>query len=184
MSTIYRVRRINKSYADEPKPGKVYFPLTTPFMIGLYLLVWMCSIGEYFYFQYILRPHKINLIISLVGFLMYVGVIPLRRWAASTLGKYLSPDVKITLDHKLIKEGPYKHLRHPLSLCVMIEVCGFTLIPNSYYSFLIALFIFLPYVVFRAYLEEKALIEKFGQEYLDYKKDVYPFLPLKKRSSK
>ncbi len=180
ISTIYRLRRITRSYDTEPKHGQVYTPISYAILLGLYLLIWISSMAEYFYFQNILPVRKINLIISGIGFLMYVGIIPLRTWAAKTLVKYLSPDIKIVENHKLIKEGPYEYLRHPLALCVIIEVFGLTLIPNSYYSFLIALFVFFPYMFFRIYLEEKALIEKFGQEYLDYKKEVYAFLPIRK----
>lgn len=181
ISTIYRVRRISESYSAGPGPGKVYVPIYYPLFLCFYLLIWISAVAEYFYFQNIFPVRKINLIISLIGFLMYVGVIPLRAWAARTLGKYLNPDIKIIEDHKLIKEGPYKYLRHPLSLCVILEVTGLTLIPNSYYSFLIALFTFIPCTLIRIPIEEKTLIEKFGQEYLDYKKEVYAFLPLKKR---
>jgi protein-S-isoprenylcysteine O-methyltransferase Ste14 len=110
---------------------------------------------------------------------MYAGVIPLRAKAVEALGKYMSPDIKIVEDHKLIRTGPYRYLRHPLTLCVMMEVIGFTLIPNSYFSLIAALIIFCPFVIYRMYLEEKALIEKFGQEYLDYKKEVPTLLPLR-----
>ncbi|MFH1564071.1 MAG: isoprenylcysteine carboxylmethyltransferase family protein [Nitrospirota bacterium] len=183
-SMIYRLIRLTKSYSVEPKHGKVEAPLSYPILLCLYLLIFIISIIEYFYCRFIIQIREINLIVSGIGVLMYVGVIPLRAIAIQFLGKHISPDVKITEDHKLIKEGPYKYLRHPLALCVIIEVLGITLIPNSYYSFLIALFIFLPYMIFRTYLEEKALIDKFGQEYLDYKKQVYAFLPVKKRTSK
>jgi len=181
ISTIYRFRRITKSYEAQPKPGKVYASISYALMLCLYLLIWVSSVAEYFYFQIISPGRKINLLVSGIGFLMYVGTIPLRARAAKTLGKYLSPDIKIMDDHKLIKEGPYEYLRHPLTLCVIIEVFGLTLIPNSYYSFLVAVFIFLPYTIFRTYLEEKALIDKFGQEYIDYKKQTYAFLPVRKR---
>lgn len=97
-----------------------------------------------------------------------------------TLGKWMSQDIKITENHKLIKEGPYRYMRHPLTLCIIIETFGLTLIPNSYYSFLFTLLVFLPYSIFRIYAEEKALIEKFGKPYLDYKKEVYALLPLRR----
>ncbi|MEW6608502.1 MAG: isoprenylcysteine carboxylmethyltransferase family protein [bacterium] len=180
ISTVYRLRRITKSYSEEPGPGKVYVPISYSILLLLYLLIWAGALVEYFY----LHIQKVNLMISGIGFLMYVSVIPLRDCAAQTLGKYLSPDIKIVEGHKLIKEGPYKYIRHPLALSAIIEVVGITLIPNSYYSFLATLFIFLPYMLFRIHLEEKALTEKFGQEYIDYKKEVSAFLPFKKRISK
>lgn len=180
-STIYRILQLGKSYKFEPKPGKVYAKTSYSILLALYLMIIVGSILEYFYCRYIicLRP-EVNLLISGIGFLMYAGVIPLRVRAVETLGRYISPDIKIVEDHKLICAGPYRYLRHPLALYVMIEIIGFTLIPNSYFSLIAALIIFCPFMLYRIYLEEKALIEKFGQEYLDYKKQVYALLPLKR----
>jgi protein-S-isoprenylcysteine O-methyltransferase Ste14 len=70
-------------------------------------------------------------------------------------------------------------MRHPLIFCAIIEAFGLALIPNSYYTFLIALLGFMPFMLFRAYLEEKALIKEFGEEYLKYKKEVFGLLPIK-----
>lgn len=180
ISTIYRFGRITKSYETESSPGKVYFPSSYPILLALYLLIWIGAVSEYFYLQYINPDREINLFISTIGFLIYVLTIPLRDVSAKTLGKYLSPDVKILDDHQLIKEGPYRYIRHPLALCVIVEVIGLTLIPNAYFTLLFCLLIFTPYIIWRTYLEEKALTEKFGQAYLDYKKEVSAYLPFKK----
>ena len=183
VSTIYRIRRLIGSYSKEPKAGKVSFSFTYPILLFLYLAVWLGAIFEYFYLTYILQIQEIDLWVSLIGFVMYVGVIPLRNSAASTLGKHLSSDIKITEGHLLVKDGPYRYIRHPLVFCTIIEAFGLALIPNSYYTFLVALFGFMPFMLFRVYLEEKALIEKFGEEYINYKKEVFGFFPIKKVKS-
>ena len=180
ISTIYRIRRLIDSYSKGPRGGRVSFSFTYPIMLFLYLAVWFGAIFEYFYLAYILQIQEINLWVSLIGFLMYVGIIPLRNAAASTLGKHLSSDIKITEGHRLVTDGPYRYIRHPLVLYTIIEVFGLALIPNSYYTFLVALFCFMPFMIFRVYLEEKALIKEFGNEYLKYKKEVSGFLPIKR----
>ncbi|MDI6791700.1 MAG: isoprenylcysteine carboxylmethyltransferase family protein [bacterium] len=179
-SSFYRVRRIIKSYSYEPRPSKVSVSFTFPIMLLLYLTVWCGAIFEYFYLTYILQIKEINLIVSFIGFLMYIGVVPWRGWAADTLGKQMSPDIKIVEDHRLIKDGPYRYMRHPLIFCAIIEAFGLALIPNSYYTLLIALFGFTPFMLLKAYLEEKALVKEFGPEYLHYKKEVYGFFPWKR----
>ncbi|MDI6703192.1 MAG: isoprenylcysteine carboxylmethyltransferase family protein [bacterium] len=185
ISIIYRIRRLLKSYEVEPHEGKVYAGLTYPILLALYLIIAVGAILEYFYCRYIISTRvRVNLILSGIGLLMYVSVIPVRAKAVVALGKYMSPDIKIMEDHKLIKSGPYGYMRHPLSFCVTIETIGLTIIPNAYYSLIATLFIFIPFVIYRAYLEEKAMIEKFGDEYLNYKKEVYAFLPLKRISRK
>lgn len=179
VSSFYRIKRLISSYSNEPRSGKVSFSFTYPIMLFLYLTVWLGAIFEYFYLTYILEIQEINLWVSLIGFLMYVGVIPLRHSAASVLGRHLSSDIKIVEEHKIIKEGPYGYMRHPLIFCAIIEAFGLALIPNSYYTFLIALLGFMPFMLFRVYLEEKALIKWFGEEYLKYKKEVFGLLPIK-----
>jgi protein-S-isoprenylcysteine O-methyltransferase Ste14 len=90
----------------------------------------------------------------------------------------MSCDVKVTEGHRLVKEGPYRYIRHPLILCVILEVIGFTLVSNSYFSTLGAILIFLPFMLYRIKLEERALIEKFGHEYIDYQHTTWMLLPI------
>ncbi|MBI4778429.1 isoprenylcysteine carboxylmethyltransferase family protein [Candidatus Desantisbacteria bacterium] len=178
LSIIYRLRQITKSYSVEEKPGRVYEHFSYAIMLMLYLLVTVGSIVEYFYCRYIMQiRHDVNLIISLIGLIMYVGVIPVRAWSLRHLREHVSHDIKINEDHRLIKDGPYQYVRHPLVLCVIIEVIGFTLIPNSYFSTGIALGLFLPFMLYRIGLEEKALIERFGYEYIEYQKGVSMIIP-------
>ncbi len=179
ISTFYRIRRLISSYSNEPRSGRVSFSFTYPVMLFFYLGVWFFAIFEYF-FTHILKTQEINPWVSLIGFVIYVGVIPLRDSAASVLGRHLSSDIKIAEGHRLVKDGPYSYMRHPLVFCAIIEVFGLALIPNSYCTFLTALFGFMPFMLLRVYLEEKALMEKFGEEYLKYKKEVFGFFPLKK----
>jgi len=143
-------------------------------MFLLYFMVMISAIVEYF-----LLDRRINLVLSGIGFLMYVSVIPVREWAIRSLGKFMSEHIEIKMGHKLVKEGPYKYLRHPLLSCLLIETTAITLIPNSYYSLIGALMLYFPLAFIRMYLEERVLIEKLGQEYLDYKKEVPGLIPLK-----
>lgn len=183
VSTFYRVRRIIKSYSYEPRPGKASVSFTFPIMLLLYLAVWCGAIFEYFYLTYILKIKETNLIVSFIGLLMYIGIVPWRGWAADALGKQMSSEIKIVEDHRLIKEVPYRYMRHPLAFCAIIEAFGLSLIPNSYFTLLFVLLVFFPYMLFRIYLEEKVLISEFGDEYLKYKKEVFGLFPFKRRKT-
>jgi len=177
--SVYRFRRLSKSYQRQVgSKGVVYNPATYTILLFLYLSIFLFAILEYL----LLRSRgEINLSLSGLGVAMYLAVIPLRARAIEVLGENISPEIEIKKDHQLIKEGPYRYLRHPLALCVLIELAGFTLVSNSYYSFLGVLAVFFPFILLRVYLEEQALIEKFGDEYLEYKKEVFALLPLRKR---
>lgn len=176
MVCVYRVRRLSKSYAHKEEPSEVKKPVSYAIMLCLYLLVFIGSIMEYFFINY---GQEVNLVLSGVGFLLYVSVMHLRGKALKALGIYVSPDVEIKEDHQLIRNGLYRYIRHPLALCVILELIGFTLVSNSYYSLTGVILLFIPFMLYRIKMEEKALIEKFGQDYLDYKKEVPALIPFK-----
>lgn len=145
----------------------------------LYILIYISCALEYF-----LIMREINLIVVAVGLGIYLFGITFRERAVKSLGKYWSVYIEIKEDHRLIKEGPYRYMRHPNLFCLLLEVNGLALIPNSYYSLLFIWLAYFPLTLYRIYLEEKALIEKFNQAYLDYKREVFALLPLKRVKQK
>jgi len=142
-----------------------------------YLLLMCGSVVEYF-----LIPRKINLWISGIG----MGIVVLRTWlkwwAMLTLGKYWSVQIEIRESHKLVKEGPYRYLRHPAYLSNLMAYLGIPLIANAYYTLIGVLVIYVPFNLIRLHLEEKELVKKFGEEYEDYRKKVPALLPIRKQS--
>ena len=172
-----RFLRIKKTRELPKQKGTVYRKHLFKVMFVLYLLIVICTVTEYF-----VVFREVNYFVSLLGFIMYLGIIPVRNWAINALGKFMSEDIEIRPDHKLNREGPYKYARHPLLACLVLELTGFVLIPNSYYSLLPVFIIYVPLVVLRKNLEEKFLVKKFGDEYLAYKRDVWAFLPVRKLS--
>jgi protein-S-isoprenylcysteine O-methyltransferase Ste14 len=154
--------------------GVVYFKPIFTVQFWLYVAVLILTIVEFF----VVSP-KINLFVTLSGLIIYLAGIVGREWAIKTLGEYWSADIRIKEDHKLIKDGPYRYVRHPNLVCLLLETNGLCLIPNSYWTLIFVWTIYLFSILLRMYLEERALIEKFGQEYNDYKKEVFALLPIK-----
>lgn len=78
--------------------------------------------------------------------------------------------------HQLVKTGMYGYVRHPLYFGVIIMLIGaLVYLPN--YSTLILVvttFIYLPLGV---RLEENKLIAEFGEQYLQYRKEVKMLVP-------
>lgn len=64
---------------------------------------------------------------------------------------------------RLVKDGPYRRVRHPLYLSMIIMLLGMGLAFRSLWGVVGVFVFFLPSVVFRARLEEQALAEKFGE---------------------
>lgn len=132
------------------------------------------SICEYF----IIKP-IIDYRITLIGLCMYSLSFSFRKWSIKALGKYHSIHIEIREKQTLIRDGPYRYVRNPYYISVVIEVLGIPLIPNAYFTFVIAFFLYLPAMFLRIFLEEKALMKKFGEEYERYQQEVSSSLPFK-----
>jgi len=77
-------------------------------------------------------------------------------------------EVEPNLDH-LITAGPYRWCRHPLYLSFLLIILGFDLMFGSLLGILFTLFLAIPSIIYRARLEEKALADRFGEEWGAYK---------------
>ncbi|QWT84791.1 isoprenylcysteine carboxylmethyltransferase family protein [Chryseobacterium sp. PCH239] len=105
-----------------------------------------------------------------------VGII-VRYIIIRSLGKYFTVDVTIRQDHKIKKEGFYKYLRHPSYAFSLLTSFGLGLYLNNWLSLVFA---FVPPFLAFAYrikIEEQALIEEFGDEYIEYSKGTKKLIP-------
>lgn len=173
-SLIYRYIKRSAAKTDGSR-GVIYSKSIYNIQFLLYLVFFAGYAIEYFFCN-----REVNLIVSSMGFILYLSAIFTRELVIKSLGKYWSHYIEIKEDHKLIKQGLYNYVRHPHLLCLLVEMTGLALIPNSYYSLILTWVVYFPITLLRIHLEEKALIEKFGEEYLEYKREVYALLPLKK----
>lgn len=115
--------------------------------------------------------------IKYVGlFVILFGVI-IRLIVVRSLGIFFTADVTIRENHALKKDGFYKYLRHPSYFASLISFVGFGFSLNNWMSLLIVVVAILCAFIYRIKVEEKALIEYFGQEYMDYKKSTKAIIP-------
>ncbi|WP_431611340.1 methyltransferase family protein [Chryseobacterium sp. 'Rf worker isolate 10'] len=115
-------------------------------------------------------------ILYLGEFLILTGIV-FRYIIIRSLGKYFTVDVTIRQDHKIKKEGFYKYLRHPSYAFSLLTSLGLGLYLNNWLSLIFA---FMPPFLAFAYrikVEEQALIEQFGDEYLEYRKGTKKLIP-------
>jgi protein-S-isoprenylcysteine O-methyltransferase Ste14 len=74
--------------------------------------------------------------------------------------------------NNLVKSGIYKTIRHPLYVFSFTFVMGFLIFIQVFYG-LIFLFVLIVLQLKRIKKEEAVLIEKFGDEYVEYKKQTW-----------
>lgn len=106
-----------------------------------------------------------------------IGII-FRFIIIRSLGKYFTVDVTIRENHQIKKEGFYKYLRHPSYAFSLLTSLGLGLYLNNWLSLLLA---FLPpffAFLYRIRIEEQALVEQFGEEYIQYCKTTKKLIPL------
>lgn len=89
---------------------------------------------------------------------------------------YLKPPGAIGQSPRLIKNGIYHYLRNPFYAGISFTLTGLGLILDHMGIFLTGL-VWLTICFVQCKREEKQLSEKFGQEYLSYKKETPMFIP-------
>lgn len=115
-------------------------------------------------------------LVNVVGLCLFLIGVSMRRVAKRTLGEYYSYGLRTLPNHKLIKHGIYKHIRHPISLAMILYSPAIPLIFSSLYGFLLMLGL-IPCTLYRVKIEESMLLEKFGDEYREYVKKTKKMLP-------
>lgn len=123
--------------------------------------------------------------VLLIGMSIYAAGVALRYWAFAHLRHQWSVQIDKDMgDRRLITDGPYSLVRHPLYLGALMESVGFPLIAGSAAGLVVALVCFFPFEIYRGYFEEQFLNEIFGNEYTRYKSRTRGFLPWPKGRSR
>ncbi len=140
---------------------------TFPAIFISYLVTVMASLAEFF-----VRSPKVDLGISLSGYLLTTTGVILTRRSVMALGRWWSVRIEIKNHHQVVEEGPYRSSRHPYYLATILELGGLCLILNSFRALLYLLCVHIPLLIARISSEEKVLLSSLGTRYLDYKKKV------------
>jgi protein-S-isoprenylcysteine O-methyltransferase Ste14 len=108
--------------------------------------------------------------------LILLGLIV--RWIAIvSLKRQFTVDVSITNDHRIVKSGIYRFVRHPAYAGSLLSFLGLGLVFANYFTLLV---VFLPICsafLYRIRIEEKALIDNFGDAYVTYRASTKRLIP-------
>ncbi|HZY47498.1 MAG TPA: isoprenylcysteine carboxylmethyltransferase family protein [Candidatus Bathyarchaeia archaeon] len=110
------------------------------------------------------------------GTALLVAGLSLNIVARIYLGRFYSEAVRIRPDHRLIRNGPYRFVRHPIYLSVILFSLSAPIILGSLYGFIVSLAL-IPMLLHRIRIEEKYLISKFGREYIEYAYKTRKLIP-------
>ena len=84
--------------------------------------------------------------------------------------------IKIYRGHTLVNHGVYGIVRHPLYASIMLMLFGGSLAYRNWLSAALTLFVFIPFMYYRAKQEESLLEEEFA-EYEEYRNKTGMFFP-------
>jgi protein-S-isoprenylcysteine O-methyltransferase Ste14 len=148
------------------------------FGIGPYLILTIgiititSSISSHYHLIPVYKINELNMVFLILGtVLIILGIL---FWISAVL---ISRILKEVENNNLITTGIYAYVRHPVYAAFLYIATGLILISQNILLF------FLP-VIFWAFLtvammktEEKWLIDKYGEDYIDYSKKVNRFIP-------
>lgn len=108
--------------------------------------------------------------------IMFVG-LAIRWTAIYTLGRYFTRTVTIKKDHRMIQRGLYRYLRHPAYTGALLAQAGLGLAFTNWLSLVLIFAPILVAALYRMHVEEEALVEAFGVEYVEYAKNTKRLIP-------
>ncbi len=80
--------------------------------------------------------------------------------------------------HELLTQGPYQYCRNPMAFGAILVYLGFAILAETYSGIGIVLGLSALLLLYINRVEEKELAERFGEAYLDYKREVPFIIPL------
>jgi len=108
--------------------------------------------------------------------IMLVG-IAFREWSIAVLGRGFSVRVQIREGQRLTTSGPYRWIRHPAYGGALLTIVGVPLALGTWAGALVTAVIGFAAYSYRVRVEEQVLLIAFGEEYSEYRRRTWKFLP-------
>ena len=149
----YEVRVSRRNSAELLRRGAVdVAPAILPLMTTLYAAMYAGAALEFHLRGGILSP------LTFAAFLaLYVAGKGLKFWAVTSLGGYWTMKVLVVPGSKVVTRGPYRYVRHPNYIAVLMEIAGTTLAGNAWITCAVILALFSIVLYYRIRSEEQAL---------------------------
>ncbi len=159
------------TYVIEDEDKKSYLYLQLSFLIALFYAT--IDFVEFSITRF--KPLEPNIIYA--GFILFLISCLVRWWGFNSIGKFFNPRVAVYEDHKLITEGAYKILRHPLYFGNMLGFIAIPMVFNSWGALLIIILTTIPALIYRIKIEEEFMLKHFPEQYRAYMKHTKRLIP-------
>ncbi len=140
-------------------------------MVALLTVVLVIVLATYESDALVIRVVPDSPLAGMTGIVLTLAGLGFSAWARRHLGRYWSSMVMVKVGHRLIRTGPYRIVRNPMYTGILIAFVGAAVAIGELLAF-VALGIGFASILVKIKAEEEILEEKFGGEYLQYKRDV------------
>ncbi len=117
--------------------------------------------------------HSVPIAVSVACAASYAALLFLRVMAIRTLGQYYSVNIRVAKEHRLITHGVYRRLRHPIYLVGLLESFFYPMAAGAYVSAALLVMLGSPAILIRRSQEERQLLQRFGQQYEEYRRTTW-----------
>lgn len=145
---------------------------TVPLWIGVVLMVsprWMPA----WLFE---RVMPRDALAAWIGIALLVAGIAFSVWARRHLAGFWSSVVTLKQNHRLIRSGPYRYVRHPIYTGILLSLLGTAIAIGEWHGF-ISVAVIAAGFSRKIAVEERFLREAFPAEYDLYRADVPALIP-------
>jgi len=115
--------------------------------------------------------------VVVAGCVCAVVGIAFALWAIVTLGRHYDLVLEVHTGHELVRDGPYRIVRHPVYTGLGLHFIGACIATGNILLIAGTLAVTFPGFYLRARAEERLLREQFGAEYAAYAKGVGMLVP-------
>jgi protein-S-isoprenylcysteine O-methyltransferase Ste14 len=157
-----------------PRPRSSHIDQSTYPIIAVGLVVSLAADAVVF----LLGPSAdLPLWVAGLGLALMGTGLGLRIWAMATLGRFFTNPITIRDDQYIVRDGPYRRLRHPAYTGGLLLAIGLPLVLGSALAFGIALVACGFAYIWRIRIEERVLLERFGPRYVEYQRETSRLVP-------
>jgi protein-S-isoprenylcysteine O-methyltransferase Ste14 len=116
-------------------------------------------------------------LLNVLALVFLLGGMAWRTWAILTLGRFFTTNVAVRSGHRVIRQGPYRWMRHPSYTGGLTTFFGLGLALANWLSLVVLMVMMVTVYIYRMNVEEKVLIAALGDEYLEYSRQTKRLIP-------